>query len=123
MKINKILVVDDDANICRLAQVALERIGGFDVEVFSSGQEVLACLPQTMPDVIILDLMMPGLDGLAVLERIKNNPATAAIPVILMTAKIDPEQIIDSKALGALGVIEKPFEPVKLPQQILAFFK
>jgi CheY-like chemotaxis protein len=123
MNIRKILLVDDDANIRKLAKMSLERVGGWDVQVVAGGQEALDSLCGLLPDLIILDVMMPGLDGLAVLERLKGNPSTAAVPVILMTAKVQSQQISDSKALGAVGLIEKPFDPLNLHEEILAFFK
>ena len=123
MNIRKILLIDDDANIRKLAQMSLERVGGWEVAVVAGGQEAFDLLRTCVPDLIILDVMMPGLDGVAVLERLKSNPQTALVPVILMTAKVQTQEIDEYKKLGAVGLIEKPFDPLDLPSKIMALVK
>ena len=87
MKITKIMIVDDDEDICTVAALAARRVGGWDVVIAASGQEALARARSERPDVILLDAMMPELDGPATLVKLREEPSTAAIPVIFLTAK------------------------------------
>src|SRR5947209_7887339 len=105
----KILLVDDDANIRKLASMSLEKVGGMQVIAVSSGAEALDAVALDLPDVIVLDLMMPGLDGTETLARLKERSDTAHIPVILMTAKVQTHEMEELRTLGAAGIIIKPF--------------
>jgi CheY-like chemotaxis protein len=118
MDIRTVLLVDDDPNIRKLAKMTLERVGRWQVTVACSGGEALELLKGEMPDVVILDVMMPGLDGKSTLTHIKNDPATAHIPVILMTAKVQHQEMDEYVEMGATGVIVKPFDPLRLPDEI-----
>lgn len=117
MIIRRILLVDDDPNIRKLARMSLERVGKWEVTVAVSGVEALSLAESLQPDLILLDVMMPELDGHATLSRLKSEPKTASIPVLLMTAKVPHDASKD--ASGALGVIVKPFDPLTLPRQIV----
>jgi CheY-like chemotaxis protein len=125
MDIQTVLLVDDDPNILKLAKMSLERVGHWQVAVASSGRQALNRLrePSQRPDLVVLDLMMPELDGLATLEQMKNDKELSSIPVILMTAKVQSPQIEEYRALGAKGIIIKPFDPLRLPEEILALLK
>ena len=117
MKIQKVLLVDDDPNIRKLARMSLERVGKWEVEVAASGSEAIELLERVKPDLVVLDVMMPGIDGRTTLTKLKETSAT--LPVILMTAKVQNEEIAEYLSLGALGVIMKPFDPMRLPKEII----
>jgi len=104
------LVVDDDAMIVKLQSMILER-AGFDVVTASNGQEGLDQAAATHPDVVLLDVMMPGIDGLEVTRRLKADAATKAIPVILVSARTGMEDIDAGRAAGADEYVKKPFDP------------
>jgi CheY-like chemotaxis protein len=112
-----VLLVDDDANIRTVAQIALEDVAGWNVIAVESGPEALKTLTEVKPDVILLDMMMPGMDGKTTLAEIKSN-GFSNIPVIFMTAKVQSDELAQYKALGAKGVITKPFDPMKLADEI-----
>jgi two-component system, OmpR family, response regulator len=118
-EISKVLLVDDDPNIRKLAKMSLERVGQWQVVVASSGAEALDIVSEVQPDVVLLDVMMPGLDGRTTLTELKNRPATAHLPVILMTAKVQSDEMDEYLTLGAAGVIIKPFDPMSLPKDIM----
>ncbi|HJW32170.1 MAG TPA: response regulator [Holophagaceae bacterium] len=116
--LKKILLVEDDPDIRTVAQLSLETLGGFELRLAPSGQEALDMAPGFAPDLFILDVMMPGLDGpgtLAGLRRIKTLTDT---PVIFMTAKVQPQEVAHLKSLGALEIISKPFDPMALPDLV-----
>ncbi|HZQ10676.1 MAG TPA: response regulator [Anaerolineae bacterium] len=116
--LQNILLVEDDADIQAVGQLALEAVGGFDVQVCSSGQEALQRVDSYTPDLILLDVMMPGMDGLTTLEALRLKPRVLTTPVIFMTAKVQAHEITRYKELGALDVISKPFDPMTLSQTI-----
>lgn len=113
------MYVEDDPDIQSIATMALESIGGFAVTVCSSGHEALSTIANgAQPDLILLDVMMPEMDGPTTLAALRALPQTASTPTIFMTAKAQPHEIAHLKALGALDVIAKPFDPMLLAQQI-----
>jgi len=118
VKITKIMIVDDDGDICMVVELAARRVGGWDVVVAASGQEALAKARSERPDVILLDVMMPVLDGPATLVKLREEPSTAAIPVIFLTAKVQRLEVEHYMALGASGVIRKPFDAMTLPDEV-----
>jgi len=117
-QLNKILYVEDEADIGAVAKLALEAVGGFSVELCRSGGEAIERVSAFTPDLILLDVMMPGLDGPATLKALRAIPALAGIPVIFMTAKVQPQEIAQFKALGVLDVIAKPFDPMSLADTV-----
>jgi len=117
-----ILYVEDDPDIQMVAQMALEVVGGLVLRSCSSGQEALAAVAACEPDLILLDVMMPGMDGPTTLAELRKLPATAATPVIFMTAKVQAAEVAHYKSLGALGVVAKPFDPMLLAQQVRQMF-
>jgi len=123
MALSKILYVEDEPDIQTVARLSLESLGGFTLEVCSSGEEALAKAPLFGPDLILLDVMMPGMDGPTPLQRLREVPSLAAVPVIFMTAKAQPQEIQHFKELGALGVITKPFDPMALPSEVRAIWE
>lgn len=123
MALSKILYVEDEPDIQTVARLSLETLGGFTLEVCSSGEEALAKAPLFGPDLILLDVMMPGMDGPTTLQRLRELPSLAAVPVVFMTAKAQPQEIQHFKELGALGVITKPFDPMGLPSEVRALWE
>ncbi len=116
----RILVVDDSGLVRQLAQVALDTIGGWDVLCAASGADALEQADAERPEAILLDVVMPGMDGFAALAALRAQPATAHIPVILVTAKDKPEDRQRSESLGAAGMIAKPFAVEELAGQVAA---
>lgn len=114
----KILVVDDDPDILLLASMALKKVGGHEVAVAKGGFEALDQAKQDLPDVILMDFVMEDLDGPALLERICAEEEMKQIPVIFLTAKTGPATVERLLALGAKGVIEKPFNPTNLSGEV-----
>lgn len=114
----KILVVDDEDDLRRVASLSLSRIGGMQVVEASSGTDALRMAEAEMPDAILLDVMMPLMDGPAILQALKSRSATAGIPVIFLTAKAMKSEIDRLRAMGAAGVLTKPFDPVSLAAQV-----
>jgi CheY-like chemotaxis protein len=123
LTLKTILMVEDEADIQMVAQLALESVGGFTVEICSSGQEAVQMAPELAPDLIILDVMMPGMDGLETFNALRAIPQLANTPVIFMTAKVQPHEVVEYKALGALDVISKPFDPMTLSETINAIWR
>jgi CheY-like chemotaxis protein len=114
----RILYVEDERDIRTVARMALEKVGGFAVHACSSGREALVAAATAAPDLLLLDVMMPGLDGPSTLAALRMIEATAATPVIFMTAKVQAGEIAYYRSLGALDVIPKPFDPMELSEQI-----
>jgi len=112
------LVVDDDDSIRMVAEVALESVGGWEVLSADGGVAALELAATHRLDVILLDVMMPGLDGLETFRRLAADPATADIPVILVTAKVRVGDRVDWDGLGIAGVIPKPFDPMTLARDV-----
>lgn len=119
----RILYVEDDEHIREIAKLALEVVGGFKVLVCISGEQALAEVAAFAPDLILLDVMMPRMDGPSTLVALRQRPELAHIPVAFMTAKIQPHEIAAYKAMGALGVIAKPFDAILLHEQITAIWQ
>lgn len=117
-ELTKILYVEDDPHIQRIAQLALQKVGGFEVSICSSGQQALVEVPVFMPDLILLDVMLPEMDGLTIQAKLKQNQASVDIPVVFMTARVQADEVQEYQQRGALGVIFKPFDPMMLAKQL-----
>jgi len=113
----RVLYVEDEDDIRAVAQIALDG-EGFELIPCASGQEALDKAADVTPDVILLDVMMPGMDGPTTLTQLRNIPKLARTPAIFMTAKVQPSEIAQLKSLGALDVIAKPFDPMGLAEQL-----
>lgn len=111
------VLAEDDPDIQLVARLALKR-AGFNVTVVGNGQEALEAVQRTPPDVILLDWMMPELDGPETCRRLKSDPVTAGIPVVFLTAKSQEAEIQRGLSLGAAGYVTKPFDALALGQQI-----
>ncbi len=114
-----ILVVDDEEDVRALIQLGLEMNGGWNVFNATSGEEAIQIAVSQKPDVILLDLMMPDMDGRTTLQRLKSNPQTQNIPIILMTAKSKYSVEESFTGLDVAAIFTKPLRPLNLPQQIM----
>lgn len=113
-ELHRILQVEDDADIQAVVKMALEALGGFEVQLAASGRDAVAAALRNPPDLILLDVMMPGMNGPDTLASLRREPQLAAIPVIFMTAKVQPTEIAGYLELGVIGVIAKPFDALTL---------
>jgi len=116
--LQRILMVDDESDIRTVAELSLAIVGGFTVEMCGSGPEALEKAPVFGPDLILLDVMMPEMDGPTTLKRLRAIPALIHTPVVFMTAKVQPHEVAQLKASGALEVLAKPFDPMTLPDSL-----
>jgi CheY-like chemotaxis protein len=112
----KVLVVDDEDDIRRIARLSLAAVGGMDVCEASSGPVALELARRENPDVVLLDMMMPGMDGVATFRALREQPETAQTPVVFLTAKSVSLEEGRVRGLGARGVLFKPFDPMALPR-------
>lgn len=122
-ELKRILYVEDEPDIQAVAKIALETLGGFELQIHSLGKDAVANAVSFAPDLILLDVMMPDMDGPATLKALKEIPELANTPVIFMTAKVQPTELAEYKALGALDVISKPFDPMTLADQIKSIWQ
>ena len=120
MKISKVLLVDDDPNIRLVSQISLEEIGGWKVVAAASGKEGLDLAERERPCLILLDIMMPIMDGPTTFRELQKRDSIKHIPVIFLTAKVQSHEVESYKQLGAIGVLAKPFDPMKLASEIEA---
>jgi CheY-like chemotaxis protein len=118
MTTRRILIIDDEYDIRAVAQLTLKTVAGWDVSLAASGKEGLVKAADEQPDVILLDVMMPDMDGIETFRALQANPATQSIPVIFMTAKVQAAEQRRFTELGVAGIIPKPFKAMKLPSQI-----
>lgn len=116
--LKRILLVEDDPDIQTVTSIALGSFGGYTVRACGSAQEAIDSAATFAPDLILLDVMMPGKDGLDTLKALREIPATAATPVIFLTARVQPADVALYKKLNSLAVIRKPFEPTALVETI-----
>lgn len=118
MEIRKVMLVDDEVDIRTIGEMALESVGKWEVVAAASGEEALELAAKERPDVILLDVMMPKMDGPTTFARLREQADTANTPVIFMTAKVQKQEVARYLDLGASGVIAKPFDPMTLPDEI-----
>jgi CheY-like chemotaxis protein len=118
MGARQVLMVDDEEDIRAIGKIAIEDVGGWVPLLAASGAEALEIASRERLDLILLDVMMPGMDGPGTLARLRASPATKSTPVIFMTAKVQRAEIQHYLELGATGVIPKPFDPMTLPDEV-----
>lgn len=118
MQITNVLLVDDDPSIMMIAETSLKQVGKWNVTTANSGAKALEIGVNCQPDVILLDVMMPGMDGPATFRRLRQYEHLSDTPVIFVTAKVHQNEVESYRALGAAGVITKPFDPLTLPSDI-----
>ena len=122
-RLRTVLYVDDEPDIREIVELALGLVEGLKVAVCESGEHALQRLPDITPDLVLLDVMMPGTDGPTTLQRMRADPRFANIPVVFVTAKAMPAEVARFRALGAVAVIAKPFDPLQFGQQIVAIWE
>jgi len=117
-ELTKILYVEDEKDIAQVARLALETVGGFTIEICENGRIALEKGPAFQPDLVLMDVMMPEMDGPTALKEMQQMEALKDVPVIFMTAKVQPTEIAEYKTMGAVDVIPKPFDPMTLAEQV-----
>ena len=120
--LNRICYVEDDEDIQRIVRMSLERVGKMTVVVVSDPTQAIAAMTEFRPDLVMLDWMMPVMDGPTLFKQMKLRPETSALPVVFITAKASQRDLDELKALGAVGTISKPFSPKDLPEQLRAIW-
>ena len=120
--LNRICYVEDDEDIQRIVRMSLERVGKMTVAVVSDPTQAIAAMTEFRPDLVMLDWMMPVMDGPTLFKQMKLRPETSALPVVFITAKASQRDLDELKALGAVGTISKPFSPKDLPEQLRAIW-
>jgi two-component system, OmpR family, response regulator len=118
MSARRILLVDDDPDIRQIAALSLRRIGQFQVELAASGHEALAIVAREPPDLLLLDVSMPGMDGPTTLKALREIPAASQLAVVFFTATSSAAEVARLCALGAVAVIPKPFDVAALPRRV-----
>lgn len=117
-ELNTVMMIEDDADIREVAKMSLQMVGGLQVESSHSGEQALEKLKTTVPDLILLDVMMPGLDGPTTLQKIRQIAGLESTPVVFMTAKVMQSEMEHYRSLGAVDVIAKPFDPMTLADRL-----
>jgi two-component system, OmpR family, response regulator len=120
--LNRICYVEDDEDVQRIVRLSLERVGKMTVAVVTDPTQAIATIAEFRPDLVMLDWMMPVLDGPTLFRQMKLRPDTNALPVVFITAKASQRDLDELKALGAAGTISKPFSPKDLPEQLRAIW-
>ena len=120
--LNRICYVEDDEDIQRIVRMSLERVGKMTVQVVSDPTAAIDAMSTFKPDLVMLDWMMPVLDGPALFRKMKENPVTSTLPVVFITAKAAQRDLDELLKLGAVGTISKPFSPKDLPDQLRAIW-
>ncbi len=120
--LTRICYVEDDEDIQRIVRMSLERIGKFTVEVVGDPLKAIDAITAFKPDLVMLDWMMPGMDGPTLFKKMKTLEETKGLPVVFITAKASQRDLDDLRAMGAAGTISKPFSPKELPDQLRAIW-
>lgn len=121
--LSRISYVEDDEDIQRIVRLSLERIGRMTVDIIGDPTAAIERMIAFGPDLVVLDWMMPRVDGPALCRRMRERPETRDLPVVFVTAKSSPREIEELRALGAAGTISKPFSPTDLPAQLRAIWR
>ena len=120
--LNRICYVEDDEDIQRIVRVSLERVGKMTVEVVGDPTKAIEAMSAFRPDLVMLDWMMPAIDGPTLFRQMKLRPETSALPVVFITAKAAQRDLDELLKMGAAGTISKPFSPKDLPDQLRAIW-
>ena len=120
--LRRICCVEDDDDIRRIMRLSLEKIGKMTVDLVADPALAIDSMIAFRPDLVMLDWMMPGMDGPALLRKMREVPETRALPVVFVTAKASQRELAELRALGAAGAISKPFAPKDLPDQLRAIW-
>jgi CheY-like chemotaxis protein len=116
--LNRICYVEDDEDIQRIVRLALERVGKMTIEIVGDPHAAIEAAVAFKPDLVMLDWMMPGMDGPTLFGKMREDPRTRDLPVVFITAKASSVEMEELRALGAAGAISKPFSPKDLPDQL-----
>ena len=120
--LQRICYVEDDEDIQRIVRMSLERVGKLTVELVTDPNTAIGVMREFKPDLVMLDWMMPGMDGPTLFSKMKQLPEVASLPVVFLTAKATQRDMEELIALGAAGTISKPFSPKELPEQLRAIW-
>jgi two-component system, OmpR family, response regulator len=120
--LERVCYVEDDEDIQRIVRMSLERVGKMTVKIVGDPLVAVDAIVEFKPDLVLLDWMMPGMDGPTLFKRLRENPQTENLPVVFMTAKATPGEMEELRSLGVLGAISKPFSPKDLPEQLKALW-
>ena len=120
--LERVCYVEDDEDIQRIVRMSLERVGKMTVEIVGDPMVAVEAIIRFKPDLVMLDWMMPGMDGPTLFRKLKEEPQTKDLPVIFITAKATSAELQELRSLGALGAISKPFAPKDLPDQLRALW-
>jgi two-component system, OmpR family, response regulator len=116
--LERVLLVEDDPDISEIAEMALATVGGLNVLACGTGGEALRRVGEFAPQMAVIDVMMPGMDGPSLFQALRARPDTRAMPIVFMTAKVQPEEMARWRALGAADIVAKPFDPMKLADRL-----
>lgn len=119
----RVLYVEDEPDIRAIGVLSLEAVGKLEVCACASGREALERAPDFAPDLLLLDVMMPEMDGVATLRALRQLPAIASSPAVFLTAKAQPHELRALQQAGAIGVVAKPFDPMTLAEELQAMWK
>jgi CheY-like chemotaxis protein len=122
IELERVLYIEDEPDIRLVAEIALRQVGGLDVVTCAGGEEGLDLICDFMPQLVILDVMMPGMDGPQILLKLRDMPEFRETPVVFITAKVQPDEVEQFKRLGAADVISKPFNPMTLANDVRAIW-
>ena len=122
-ELQKICYVEDDEDIQRIARLSLERVGKMQVEIVGDPLLAIDAILAFRPDLILLDWMMPGMDGPTLFKRLRETPELRDLPVVFITAKASQRELEELRDMGAAGVLSKPFAPKELPDQLRAIWR
>jgi two-component system OmpR family response regulator len=117
-ELRHILCVDDEDDILEVTKLCLESIGGFRVTCCDSGTKIVSVVESEKPDLILLDVMMPSMDGPSTLKLLQQSTEPPHVPVVFMTARVQPAEVSEYLSLGAVGVVAKPFDPMQISAQV-----
>ena len=121
--LSKVCYVEDDEDIQRIVRPSLEKVGKMTVEVVSDPMSAIERMIRFKPELVMLDWMMPGMDGPTLFKKMREVPETKSLPVVFITAKASQRELDELRSLGAAGTISKPFSPKDLPEQLRAIWK
>lgn len=121
--LRRVLLVEDDVDIQFVATMALESVGGLTVLACRSGEEAVARFGEVAPDLVLLDVMMPGMDGPETLAALRRLPGGDGVPVVFMTARVQAYEVARYRELGAANVIAKPFDPMTLADSVQSIWR
>jgi CheY-like chemotaxis protein len=122
-ELSRLMYVEDEPDIRVVANIALTQVAGFSVEISPNGTEALKVITSFMPQLILLDVMMPGMDGPQLLKKVRELPEFIETPIVFITAKAQIEEIQKLKSMGAAAVITKPFNPMTLGEEIRTIWR